>query len=64
MDKRCFICGAKENEGHCTSSTCPRYIAPVTAEANTTATIASTEKTQAAGTTDEQKTGTEENASA
>ena len=26
MDKRCFICGAKEdNNGNCTNSDCPRY---------------------------------------
>ncbi|SJZ59318.1 hypothetical protein SAMN05660900_00881 [Megasphaera cerevisiae DSM 20462] len=40
MDKRCFVCGHKENEdGSCTNSSCPRYVEQT--ETTTTATNAS-----------------------
>jgi hypothetical protein len=33
MDKRCFICGAKQDaNNHCTNADCPRYVATTSAE--------------------------------
>lgn len=50
MVKRCFICGAKQDDtGNCTNSNCPRYVVKITNTAaissETTESI-STEKTE------------------
>ena len=50
MVKRCFICGAKQDDtGNCTNANCPRYVIVTTTAATTnseTIESTSTEKTE------------------